>query len=169
MSFKYFYTNLGFQQAVAFRIDFMQLQCKCLQICKHLPFDASVWDFLLSAQQGSMWNEPNIKPELKNVGIDSQHETEATVYGTVMVQKTNQSKHKQQDTHFLVVLFIYLFILQLKSVIMSVTLWHFQEPLVSGTGSHPLQTFQIGCWLLSYMPIKSDINGNACLHVYKVI
>lgn len=41
--------------------------------------------------------------------------------------------------------FIYSF-LQLKSVIMSVTLWHFQEPLVAGTGSHPLQMLQLGCW-----------------------
>lgn len=82
----------------------------------------------------------------------------------------NQSVLAQtQDKHFLVVLFIYLFILQLKSVIMSVTLWHFQEPLVAGTASHPLHTFQIGCWLLPYMPIKSGVNRNACLHVYKVI
>lgn len=54
---------------------------------------------------------------------------------------------KTQDQHFLVDLFVYLHVysfLQLKSVIMSVTLWHFQEPLVTGTGSHPPQTLQIG-------------------------
>lgn len=140
-----------------------------VQICKHLPFDASAWDFLLSAQQGSMWNQTKRQAWVEKCGhwltacdwsYDLQHSDGAE----------NQSVlAKTQDKHFLVVFFIYLFILQLKSVIMSVTLWHFQEPLVAGTGSHLLQTFQIGCWLLSYMPIKSDINRNACLHVYKVI
>lgn len=70
-----------------------------------------------------------------------------------MVREKHFIQIKTQDKDFSVVAFVCDRVCHIL-----VESWHFQGPIVAGTGSHSLYLFLLGSQLLSYTPVKSDMN-----------
>lgn len=92
-------------------------------------------------------------PCWKAAALTSQHTSEATDYSRVMVREKHFIQIKTQDKDFSVVAFVCDHVCHIL-----VESWHFQGPIVAGTGSHSRYLFLLGSQLLSYTPVKSDMN-----------